>query len=183
VRNTAASAWPDGKVEQLRAKVETKRFTTIRRGLYAGAAVVLTMIAFSMVVIMLEQLRERRRLLAVLVALGTRRSTLAWSALLQTMVAVSVGIALAILIGVGLGALLLRTTGSTFRLDWKSIGGMTAAGAGLILLVTALSLPVLWRLTRPGGEPVPAGQRRRRGVQPALGRTPRRRPALRRRRS
>jgi hypothetical protein len=31
------------------------------------------------------------------------------------------------------------------------IGGIGAAAAGVVLLVTLLSLPALWRITRPDG--------------------------------
>jgi membrane-associated phospholipid phosphatase len=45
------------------------------------------------------QLRDRHRLLAVLVAFGTRRATLVWSVLWQTAIPVLFAMALAVLTG------------------------------------------------------------------------------------
>ncbi|MFD5181477.1 FtsX-like permease family protein [Streptomyces sp. NPDC058372] len=53
---------------------------------------------------MIEQLRERRRVLAALAAFGTRRRTPAWSVLWRTAIPVTLGIALAVGGGLGLGA-------------------------------------------------------------------------------
>jgi len=36
-------------------------------------------------------------------------------------------------------------------IDWGAVLAMAAAGAAVVLLVTALTLPALWRLTRPEG--------------------------------
>lgn len=111
---------------------------------------VLLLIAASMLVSQLEQLRERRRLLSVLVAFGTRRTTLGWSVLWQTAVPVVIGLAVAVLGGLALGATLTWMIGKTVS-DWLLFLPMVGAGAGLILLVTLLSLPSLWRLMRPDG--------------------------------
>jgi predicted lysophospholipase L1 biosynthesis ABC-type transport system permease subunit len=99
----------------------------------------------------LRQLRECRRLLAVLVAFGTRRSTLGWSVLWQAAVPVVLGLVLAVVVGVGLGAVLLAMVQGPVGFSWGSIAGMAGAGAGVVLSVTALSLPPLWRLMRPDG--------------------------------
>jgi len=100
---------------------------------------------------MLEQLRERRRLLAALVAFGTRRRTLGASLLWQTAIPMLLGLGLAVLTGGLLGAVLLRLVQQPVRLDWGAVATMTGLSAGVVLLVTALSLPLLWRLLRPGG--------------------------------
>ena len=73
-----------------------------------GASIVIGLIGFSLLLTALEQLRERRRLLAVLVAFGTRRSTLSWSLLWQSAVPVALGLVVALATGIGLGAILLR---------------------------------------------------------------------------
>ncbi|MFI1950624.1 FtsX-like permease family protein [Streptomyces xinghaiensis] len=151
VRNTMVEVAPLGEVYTLRSTVQGERFTAISRALFIGATATLLLIGASMIVSTLEQLRERRRLLSVLVAFGTRRRTLAWSVLWQTAVPVTLGLALAAVGGVGLGAVLLKMVNTPVSVDWSSLGLMTGVGAGLVLLVTLLSLPPLWRMMRPDG--------------------------------
>jgi hypothetical protein len=61
-----------------------------------GALVVLVLIAAGLLIGMVEQLRERRRLLAALLAVGVRRRTLGGALLVQTAVPVLLGLALAV---------------------------------------------------------------------------------------
>ncbi|MEU4352126.1 FtsX-like permease family protein [Streptomyces sp. NPDC023838] len=148
------AAWASDPLARARALDDQKtasRFAGVRRGLYIGAAAVLMLIGTSLLVSMLEQLRERKRLLSSLVAFGTRRSTLSWSVLWQTAVPVALGLTLATGVGLGLGAVLLRMVGHPIHVDWPSVAGMVGIGGAVVLLVTALSLPPLWRLMRPDG--------------------------------
>ncbi|MEN3611931.1 ABC transporter permease [Plantactinospora sp. ZYX-F-223] len=151
VRNAAAGIGPTTDVQTLRATEEVSRFAQIRRGLYVGVVATLLLLGASLLVGILEQLRERRRTLAVLVAFGTRRGTLGASVLWQTAVPVLLGLALAIVLGTALGGILLSLVGQPVRLDWPSIGTMSGIAASVVLLVTGASLPVLWRLLRPTG--------------------------------
>lgn len=151
VRNTAAAASPTAWAMSLKYTDTSSQFAAIERGLYIGAVAILLLIGASMVVSTLEQLRERKRLMSVLIAFGTRRSTLAWSVLWQTALPVVIGLALAALAGVGLGVLLLRMGELPLIVDWAGLAAMTGLGGGLILLVAAVSMPVLWRLMRPDG--------------------------------
>ncbi|MEH1096825.1 ABC transporter permease [Micromonospora sp. CPCC 205739] len=151
VRNAAATIDPTLAVTTLTDVRESDRFTDVRRGLYIGVVVTLLLIAASMLVGTLEQLRERRRLLAMLVAVGTRRGTLAWSVLWQTAVPVLVGLTLAVAFGLGLGAVLLRLVQAPVTVAWPVVGLSVAFGALTVLVVTGLSLPLLFRLTRPDG--------------------------------
>ncbi|MEU2611875.1 FtsX-like permease family protein [Micromonospora sp. NPDC007271] len=138
-------------VNELFGVRESSQFANVRRGLLAGAVVTLLLIGVSMLVGVLEQLRERRRLLAALVAVGTPRSTLGWSVLGQTGVPVLAGLVLATGIGVALGAALLKMVGAPVVVSWPVVGLGVGLGAAVVLLVTVASLPVLWRLTRPDG--------------------------------
>ncbi|MGK5676007.1 FtsX-like permease family protein [Micromonospora sp. URMC 106] len=151
VRNVAAGADPFASVLTLTETRQANTFVNIKRGLYIGAAVTLLLIGASMLVGVLEQLRERRRLLAMLVAVGTRRSTLSWSVLWQSAVPVVIGLVLAVAFGLGLGAVLLRMVHAPVAVAWPAVGVSTGLGAAVVLLVTGLSLPALWRLTRPDG--------------------------------
>ncbi|MEU9509735.1 ABC transporter permease [Micromonospora sp. NPDC048170] len=151
VRNAAAGVDLSAPVLTLTGSRQATQFVNVQRGLYVGAVVTLLLIGASMLVGVLEQLRERRRLLAMLVAVGTRRSTLSWSVMWQSAVPVSIGLALAVVFGIGLGAVLLRMVQTPVAIAWPVLGISTGLGAAVVLLVTGLSLPVLWRLTRPDG--------------------------------
>ncbi|NJQ00506.1 ABC transporter permease [Streptomyces sp. PLAI1-29] len=151
VRNAAAAVSPLVNVFTLHGSAENSLFTTIKRGLFIGATATLVLIGASMILSTLEQLRERRRLLSVLVAFGTRRSTMAWSVLGQTALPVALGLILAAVGGLGLGAVLLALVDLPLSVDWASLALLTGAGAAVVLGVTALSMPPLWRMMRPEG--------------------------------
>ncbi|WEH33890.1 ABC transporter permease [Streptomyces sp. AM 4-1-1] len=151
VRNTVARIDPLQHVEYYEETEELPKFTNIKRGLFIGATVTLLLIGASMLVTVLEQLRERKKLLAALIAFGTRRSTLGLSVLWQTVLPVTFGLVLATLGGVGLGAILLKMASLPLAVDWLGIAGMAGISGGVVVLVTLLSLPPLWRMMRPDG--------------------------------
>ncbi len=151
VRNVVAQISSQGAVTMLADTREADRFATIRRGLYLGTVVTLLLIGVSMLVGLLEQLRVRRRLLAMLVAVGSPRTTLALSALWQTVLPVLVGLTVAVLFGLALGAVLLRLVNLPITVNWPVIGVSTGLAAAAVLLVTALGLPAIGRLTSPAG--------------------------------
>jgi predicted lysophospholipase L1 biosynthesis ABC-type transport system permease subunit len=128
-----------------------RRFATLRRAVLAGAVATLLLVGASLLVSLLEQVRERRRLLATLAAFGTRRATLGWSVLWQAAVPVALGLALALAAGLGLGALLLDIVDEPRAFDWGAVAALSGAGAAVVLAVTALSLPPLWRVMRADG--------------------------------
>ncbi|MGR3934508.1 FtsX-like permease family protein [Streptomyces sp. BRA346] len=151
VRNASATIAPTLDVMELTSSSQSSEFQTIRNVLFIGATATLLLIGASMIVTTLEQLRDRKRLLSVLVAFGTRRTTLSWSILWQTAVPVVLGLALSIAGGLALGALLLKMVGEGIAVDWAGLAAMTGIGAGVILVVTLASLPPLWRMMRPEG--------------------------------
>ncbi|MFF8433318.1 ABC transporter permease [Streptomyces bacillaris] len=150
VRNTAARIDPGMRFVTLDSVERDRQYDSIQTGLKVGASVVLLLIAASMLVSQVEQLRERKRLLSVLVAFGTRRTTMGWSVLWQTAVPVFLGLMVAVAGGLGLGAMLAWMIAKSVS-DWWLFLPLTGVGAGLILLVTAASMPSLWRLMRPDG--------------------------------
>ncbi|MEW2181161.1 FtsX-like permease family protein [Streptomyces sp. NPDC005406] len=150
VRNTAARIDPGMRLVTMNSIERDRQYASIQTGLQVGATATLLLIAASMLVSQLEQLRERKRLLSVLVAFGTRRVTLGWSVLWQTAIPVVIGLAVAVAGGLALGATLCWMVGKEVT-GWMLFLPLAGAGAGLILLVTLLSLPVLWRLMRPEG--------------------------------
>ncbi|WP_406737880.1 ABC transporter permease [Streptomyces sp. NBC_00853] len=150
-RNAVFKADPFLTAMTLRHSEKAAGYSSIRTGLFFGATGVLVLIGGSLLVSQLEQLRERRRLLSSLVAFGTKRSTLSLSVLWQTAVPIVLGLVLAAGVGVGLGAVLMGMAAQPVRIDWASVLGMTATGAGVVVVVTLLSLPPLLRLMRPDG--------------------------------
>ncbi|KES03871.1 membrane protein [Streptomyces toyocaensis] len=151
VRNAAAAIDPLAAPMTWSATERTDRFDAIRTGLFVGATAVLVLIGASLLVSQLEQLRERRKLLSALVAFGTRRRTLSLSVLWQTAIPIGLGLLLASVVGVSLGAVLLKMTATPVGVDWPSVLRMTGMGAGVVLVVTLLSLPPLVRMMRPDG--------------------------------
>ncbi|MER8090690.1 FtsX-like permease family protein [Streptomyces sp. NPDC094048] len=150
VRNTAAELDPGMRIVAVNSVVRDRQYASVQRGLQVGGTATLLLIAAAMLVSQLEQLRERKRLLSVLVAFGTRRTTLGWSVLWQTAVPVLIGLAVAVAGGLGLGAVMVRMIGKKVS-DWWLFLPMAGAGAALIALVTLVSLPPLWRMMRPDG--------------------------------
>ncbi|MFJ1583265.1 FtsX-like permease family protein [Streptomyces sp. NPDC088197] len=151
LRNTGAALGPTVTVSAVSDSTTQTQYGQLRRGLFVGAAITMALIGASLLVTMLEQLRDRKKLLAVLVAFGTRRTALAWSVLWQTAIPMALGLVLACVGGLGLGAALLAMVGRTFHVDWAIVAQMSAIGASVVLAVTLLSLPPLWRLMRPDG--------------------------------
>lgn len=148
---SAAAIDPRFTVASFASERVDRDFARMRRMTLAGAIAVLVLIGVSMLVGGLEQLRERRSLLAALVAAGTPRATLARSLLWQMAIPVALGLALAIAIGSLLGAVLLQVVDEPVSFDLGAIAALTALGAAVVVLVTAATLPSLRRLTRPDG--------------------------------
>ncbi|KUL52110.1 hypothetical protein ADL22_05725 [Streptomyces sp. NRRL F-4489] len=151
IRNTAARIGPTLYEGSSLDNPHDQQIGGVRTALFAGAAITLLLIGAGLIISTVEQLYERRRLLSVLDAHGTRRATLGWSVLWQTALPVALGLLLALTCGLTLGSLLLTIIGTGLAADWPAIAGMTAIGAAVILFVTALSLPPLWRMMRPEG--------------------------------
>ena len=117
-RNAVAAVDLTIPVGTLGGDTTPSELRTIRSWLLAGAVVVLVLIAAGLLIGMVEQLRERRRLLAALLAVGVRRRTLGGALLVQTAVPVVLGLgardrARAAL----LAALLLQIAGEPVALD------------------------------------------------------------------
>ncbi|HEX4701608.1 MAG TPA: FtsX-like permease family protein, partial [Pseudonocardiaceae bacterium] len=131
-----------------RLSVDQQTFLALRNALLAGSLFTLLLAGVSLLVLALEQVRERRRPLAMLSAAGVSRSALARSLLWQTAVPVGVGVLAATATGIGLAALVLRMSSTPMVLDWADIGVFGGAAVGLVLLVTAATLPALRNATR-----------------------------------
>ncbi|MFE3515041.1 ABC transporter permease [Streptomyces sp. NPDC059166] len=150
VRNTAARIDPGMRVATLTSATRDRQYESVQTGLRIGAVVTLLLIAASMLVSQLAQLRERKRLLSVLVAFGTRRVTIGWSVFWQTALPVAVGLVAATVGGIGLGAVMTWMLDKTVT-RWDAFVPLAGAGGALVVAVTLLSMPLLWRAMRPDG--------------------------------
>jgi hypothetical protein len=146
VRNTMIRLAPAAPLQLFGDERIGDQFGGARQVAQGCAVLFLLFIGASMLINVTEQLRERRRLLAVLAAFGTRRRTLSASVLYQVAVPATIGLLLAVLIGSSLSAVLLAVTRAPVELDWPAIATMTAAVAAMIMAVTAAGLPLLFRL-------------------------------------
>ncbi|KJK52970.1 hypothetical protein UK23_02105 [Lentzea aerocolonigenes] len=122
-------------------------FGVIRRALLAGAALTLLVAAASLLVVALEQVRERRRPLAVLAASGVPRGTLARSLLWQNALPLAISTVVSLATGILLGVLVMRVFGAEVAFDWAGISLITGVIVALTFVVTALTLPSLRRAT------------------------------------
>ena len=127
--------------------LQARQFESVRRALLAGSLITLMLAGASLLVLALEQVRARRRPLAVLAATGVPRSTLAWSLLWQNAIPLVLAMVVAVATGAGLGVLLLRVLAQPVVLDFAGMGVLTGASVVLVLLVTVLTLPALRRAT------------------------------------
>ncbi|GAA2554830.1 ABC transporter permease [Winogradskya consettensis] len=148
VRNTMIRLDPAAPLQLFGDDRVGNQFAGARQVAQACAVLLLLFIGASMLVNVTEQLRERRRLLAVLAAFGTPRRTLSAAVLYQVAVPATVGLLLSVIVGSSLSAVLLAATHGPVDLDWPVIAGITAAVAAMVVAVTAGSLPLLFRLLR-----------------------------------
>jgi hypothetical protein len=148
LRNTMTRLAPAAPLQLFGDDQVAQQFLGAQQVAQACAVLLLLFIGASMLVNVVEQLRERRRLLAVLAAFGVQRRTLAASVLYQVAIPATIGLVMAVFTGSSLSATLLAAGNAPVDLDGTSITGIAAAAAAMVLAVTAASLPVLIRLTR-----------------------------------
>ncbi len=140
---------PAVQVNPLAPTSTSHRFDTVRRGLTVGLVLVLLLIGLVLLVSVGEQLRERRRSLAVLAVIGLPRGVLVRSVLAESGVPIVLGGAVAAVAGAALGTALLAIVGR-FAVPDAGVVLSTAVVALIVpLLVTAASLPAALRLLRP----------------------------------
>lgn len=122
-------------------------------GLLSGMLVVL-LVGSSLLVNAIEQIQESARPMAVLGAVGVRRTTVMWSVFLQNAVPLALALALAVPSGVLLGALMSwYATASLIavQVDPAGLGLVVGVIAVLSLVVTALTAPTVSRALHPEG--------------------------------
>jgi ABC-type lipoprotein release transport system permease subunit len=132
----------------LRDATSGQMFVDLRKGLLVGTLFTLVLAGMSLLVVGLEQTRERRRAIAGLAATGVPIRTLVRSLLWQNAIPMLLAVILSITAGVGLALLVFRMMELRVMVDWPSIGIMAATAAVVSLLITVLTLPTLRSATR-----------------------------------
>lgn len=119
-----------------------------RSMLMIGSLFTLAVAGASLLVLALEQMRERGRSLAALTAAGVPRGVLARSLLWQTAIPVVVATVVANAAGIAMAALVLRWTNLPITFDWSEIALFDVVAIAMVLMVTVLTLPALRSVTR-----------------------------------
>ncbi|WP_406630754.1 FtsX-like permease family protein [Amycolatopsis sp. WGS_07] len=127
---------------------DERMVASFRAVLLTASLFVLAVAAMSLLMLSIEQISERRRPLAALSASGVPIGVLARGSLWQTAVPVVVGVVLAVGAGLGLTAPILRLAKMPMMVDGGVLAGLAAAAVAAVLLVTALTLPLLRQVTR-----------------------------------
>ncbi len=127
---------------------DQQAYVAIRTALYAGSIFTLLLAGVSLLVLALEQIRERRRTLAMLTASGVPRGVLGRSLLWQVALPIALGVVVALITGIGLAALVMRLTDDPIVVDWGGVALLCAGAIALSLLVSAMTMPFLRNATR-----------------------------------
>ncbi len=129
----------------------TAEYRTFRRLLLGGTLVTVLLAGVSLLVLALEEVRARRRPLAVLAAGGVPRGTVVRSLLWRNAVPLLLAVVVAVVTGAGLGLLLLRSSARPLVLDYAGMGVLSAGAVVMVLLVTLCTLPAVRRATGATG--------------------------------
>jgi len=121
---------------------------SFRSVLITALLFVLAVAAMSLLMLSIEQISERRRPLAALSAAGVPIGVLARGALWQTAIPVVIGVVLAVAAGLGLTAPILRLADRTMIVDVPVLLTLAGTTVVAVLLVTALTMPLLRQVTR-----------------------------------
>jgi predicted lysophospholipase L1 biosynthesis ABC-type transport system permease subunit len=127
---------------------EGQMFLDLRKGLMVGSLFTLLVAGVSLLVVALEQMRERRRAIAALSATGVPIRILVRSLMWQNAIPMLLALVLAVVSGVGLAILVFRLMSLRAVVDWANISVMSLTAGVLILLITTLTLPTLKSATR-----------------------------------
>ena len=150
VRNALVSFGWGASVYSVGGPLSTT-FLLVDRVLMIGVVITLLLAAASLLVVALEQIRERRRALAVLTANGVQRVVLARSLLWQTAVPIVVAVVVALVSGLVLAGLLLYVTKQPIVFDWSGIALFVGTAIVAVLASTGCTLPSLWRAASAEG--------------------------------
>ncbi|MBA3488594.1 MAG: FtsX-like permease family protein [Longispora sp.] len=156
VRNAAADLQWNSKVQYAGVRSDTERlFQVIQAILLGGAFLVMLLSGANLLIVALENIRERRRHLATLSACGVPRKTMVGSLLWQYAIPMAFAVGIAVPAGTGLSLLLLGITTAYSHISMvynvSGIALLVGFAFALTLVMTALTLPALRRATHSTG--------------------------------
>ncbi|RKT57960.1 FtsX-like permease family protein [Saccharothrix australiensis] len=126
---------------------QVELFTSLRGGVIGGSALLVLLAVVGLAAAAVDQVWERRRHTAVLVANGVPREVLTAATLWQSAIPAALGIALAV--PIGLGTAWLVVPAERFRVDWTELVTTVASAAVVVLVVSLCTLPALRQAIRP----------------------------------
>jgi len=151
LRTAVSQVDPTADVRDIRVTNVDRTLGTVRQLMLVGTVALLAVVAASLVVGVLDQQRERRRIWAVLAAFGTPRRVLGAAVMWQVAIPVALGVGLALVTGTVLAASLQSLVGAPLGLNWSDLAVIAASATGAVALATAATLPGLRRSTGPHG--------------------------------
>lgn len=151
VRGVAAQWLTDSRTSPVSGAAEEAFPVEVRYGALVTGVLVALLVGSSLLVNAVEQIQESARPLAVLGAVGVRRSTVMWSVFLQNAVPLVLALVVAVPCGVVLGAMLGHVPARPLWVDPAGLGLVAGSVGVLALVITALVAPVVSRALHPGG--------------------------------
>jgi hypothetical protein len=124
---------------------------TARTAVVLGATLTLLVAAAGLLLMAVEQLTERRRVLTLTVAAGVPRSLITRSLIIGAAIPLLAGVALADIVGCALALFLLELIGQPWGIDWAAVAAYSTVAVLVVMLATLAVLPLVTRLTRPDG--------------------------------
>ncbi|XVS64139.1 FtsX-like permease family protein [Actinosynnema sp. CA-299493] len=128
---------------------QVELYASLRGGVIGGSVLLTLLAVIGLAAAAVDQVFERRRPTAVLVANGVPPKVLAVSALWQSAIPAALGIGLAL--PIGLGTAWLVAPSGRFRVDWTEIATTVTAAAVVVLVVSLCTVPALRSAIRPAG--------------------------------
>ncbi|ROP39668.1 FtsX-like permease family protein [Saccharothrix texasensis] len=126
---------------------QVELYSSLRSGVIGGSVLLTLLAVIGLAAAAVDQVFERRRPTAVLVANGVPPKVLAVSALWQSAIPAALGIGLAV--PIGLGTAWLVAPSGRFRVDWTEIATTVTAAAVVVLVVSLCTVPALRSAIRP----------------------------------
>ncbi|WP_370944119.1 FtsX-like permease family protein [Amycolatopsis sp. cg5] len=112
-------------------------------GIYLMSGFTLLVAGASLLVLVVQQLSERRRAVAALAASGVPWGVIGRSLLWQNLIPIGFGIVVADFAGAGLGAAVVRMLGVRVFFDWAFMLIVSALAVLMVMAVTLSAIPVL----------------------------------------
>lgn len=133
------------------SELQAQRLSGYTEGIYLLSAFTLLAAGASLLVLVVQQLGERRRAVAALSASGTPWHVIGRSLLWQNLIPIGFGVLVADLAGAGIAVATLHVLGAPVVFDWRFVGVISLGAVLTVCLVTVLGIPVLRASARPDG--------------------------------